>query len=316
MNERSSLNPDPVVTMGMPVFNGESYVRQAIESLLKQSYRNFELVISDNASTDKTEEICRNFAKIDSRIRYIRQPNNNGATANFNVVLSQARGSMFMWVAHDDGWEENFLELLVTELTKDTALTFAYGRSIFVDAHGEVCGRGLNNFFKYQYMRIDPRNPGFLNAIVYYLDRSPFKIYGLYRTRSLDGLRMKPFLGSARYADNVFLLHYLSWAKAIECPQAIHYYRILPRPPVVYAEVGNFVVPTHFDIELAFLNEFLVVLWRRLGLKSIFLAPAIPLLFLGAFVKPWAIITKHWICAVAWTGIKAKLKSAIGQAKA
>lgn len=86
----------------MPVYNGEKYLREAIVSLLEQDYADFELIIADNASTDATEEICREFARLDSRIHYLRNPTNIGAGPNFRLVLSLARGEYFKWAASDD----------------------------------------------------------------------------------------------------------------------------------------------------------------------------------------------------------------------
>ena len=91
----------PLVSIGMPVFNGEDYVEAALDSILTQTFTNFELIISDNASTDRTEEICNDFADSDDRIRYYRQEKNLGAAANFNRVFELSSGKYFKWAAHD-----------------------------------------------------------------------------------------------------------------------------------------------------------------------------------------------------------------------
>ena len=80
----------PRLSIGLPVHNGEKYLAESLESLLGQTYEDFELIISDNASTDSTAEICRHYAKQDSRIRYIAQPRNIGLVANHNFVIEQA----------------------------------------------------------------------------------------------------------------------------------------------------------------------------------------------------------------------------------
>jgi glycosyltransferase involved in cell wall biosynthesis len=106
----------PRLIIGLPVYNGEAYVSEAIESLLKQTYRDFELIISDNASTDATELICRNYAKQDSRVRYVRQPINLGPVENFKFVLRISKAAeYFMWAASDDSWSSNWIESLVGE---------------------------------------------------------------------------------------------------------------------------------------------------------------------------------------------------------
>ena len=99
----------PLVTIGMPVYNGEASIRQALDALLGQSYRGFILLISDNASTDATERICREYAARDARIRYIRQPRNFGAEANFSFVFLEAQTEFFMWAAVDDLRSADFL---------------------------------------------------------------------------------------------------------------------------------------------------------------------------------------------------------------
>lgn len=100
----------PAITIGMPVFNGEASVRQAIESMLNQTFGDFELIVSDNASTDRTQQICRDCAEADPRVRYIRQPINLGAEGNFRFVFRQARSEYFMWAAADDLRSAGFLE--------------------------------------------------------------------------------------------------------------------------------------------------------------------------------------------------------------
>jgi len=100
----------PNVSIGMPVYNGEKTLVAALDSILSQTFSDFEFIISDNASTDKTEEICRQYAINDSRIRYIRQKENLGAAKNFNYVLNEASSKYFMWATSDDIKSPDFLE--------------------------------------------------------------------------------------------------------------------------------------------------------------------------------------------------------------
>ena len=90
------------VAIGLPVFNGEKLIASTLECLLRQTYGDFELIISDNASTDRTEQICREYAERDSRIRYLRQPENLGAVPNFNRVFEISDSQYFKWAAVDD----------------------------------------------------------------------------------------------------------------------------------------------------------------------------------------------------------------------
>jgi glycosyltransferase involved in cell wall biosynthesis len=109
----------PRVSIGLPVYNGERFLAGAIASILAQTYADFELIICDNASTDRTGEICRGFAGRDARIRYHRQPRNLGATANFNRCFELASGEYFKWAADDDDLEPRFLEACVRALDDD-----------------------------------------------------------------------------------------------------------------------------------------------------------------------------------------------------
>jgi glycosyltransferase involved in cell wall biosynthesis len=127
----------PKVSIGIPVFNGADYVGLAIESILAQTYDDFELIICDNASTDTTEEICRGFAGQDKRIVYFRHPENRGASANFVKAFELARGEYFRWHGHDDIIAPTFLEELVQVLDADPGCVLAYPRTVMINEHGE-----------------------------------------------------------------------------------------------------------------------------------------------------------------------------------
>ena len=127
MNDGSTAPPPgspatsaaPRVCIGLPVYNGERFLAGAIASILAQTYTDFELIICDNASTDRTGEICRGFARKDARVRYHRQPRNLGATANFNHCFELASGAYFKWAADGDVLEPRFLEACVEALDDD-----------------------------------------------------------------------------------------------------------------------------------------------------------------------------------------------------
>jgi glycosyltransferase involved in cell wall biosynthesis len=107
----------PTVSIGLPVYNGAKYIKEALDSLLCQSFQDFEIIISDNASDDNTETIARSYEQRDDRITYIKQTTNIGSANNFLYVLHKAKGKYFMWAAHDDMWAENWLEVLIKELS-------------------------------------------------------------------------------------------------------------------------------------------------------------------------------------------------------
>src|SRR5256886_15254499 len=92
----------PRLSIGLPVYNGEDFLAESLDALLGQSYEDLELIISDNASTDGTADICRRYEKQDSRIRYYRQPRNIGCAPHHNFVIQQARGELIKTASHDD----------------------------------------------------------------------------------------------------------------------------------------------------------------------------------------------------------------------
>jgi glycosyltransferase involved in cell wall biosynthesis len=115
----------PLVSIGLPVFNGENSLPATLESLLSQTFTDFELIISDNCSTDNTNEICHMYLKNDPRMRYTRQHENLGPAANFEWVLRHSSGRYFMWAAADDCRSENFLEDCVRILNKSPSCVAA-----------------------------------------------------------------------------------------------------------------------------------------------------------------------------------------------
>jgi len=124
--KKTTIENNFLVSIGMPVYNGSASISSAIASLLAQSFTFFELIISDNASTDNTREICENFAIKDSRIKYHRQLINQGQAPNFEFVLEQASGKFFMWAAHDDLWSVNYLFECVSYLSENISIDFVF----------------------------------------------------------------------------------------------------------------------------------------------------------------------------------------------
>src|SRR5215831_6668002 len=106
---RDPLSGSPLVTIGLPVYDSERYVRQSLDSLLAQTYSDFVLVICDNASNDSTGEICRQYAAADSRVRYYRNETNIGNPGNFNRVASLTSTKYLKWSTADDFWAPTFL---------------------------------------------------------------------------------------------------------------------------------------------------------------------------------------------------------------
>src|SRR2546430_8992564 len=129
----------PKVSIGMPVYNGADYIRRAVQSILAQDYEDFELIISDNASTDETESICREFAERDGRIRYFRNETNVGASQNYNNVFRLAKGQYFKWAAHDDECYPTMLRRCLELLERAPArVAMVYPLAELIDKQGKT----------------------------------------------------------------------------------------------------------------------------------------------------------------------------------
>lgn len=131
------LEKDIKVSIGLPVYNGENFIDNAIQSILCQTFRDFELIISDNASTDNTEAICREYCAKDKRIKYYRNSNNLGASANYIQVFNLAKGSYFKWAAHDDICQPTFLAKCVEALDQDKSAVLAFTKVSVIDNQGK-----------------------------------------------------------------------------------------------------------------------------------------------------------------------------------
>jgi len=184
-NSRAANIHIPRVSIGMPVYNGEKFICKALDSLLSQTFSDFELIISDNASTDNTEALCLEYAACDSRIRYVRQEENQGPLANFQYVLDEAVGEYFMWAACDDYWEPVCVEKWVYWLDEDVdaVLVFSNMRT-FSHTSGKV-------------MRLyvcpsiaDSKRMRLLNR---YLNCTPSLIYGLSRKSVCTDIPIETF---------------------------------------------------------------------------------------------------------------------------
>jgi len=133
----------PLVSIGLPVYNGANFVAEAIRSVLAQSLTDWELVISDNASTDNTVSICQEFAERDPRIIVHRNERNLGVAPNYNRAFELSRGRYFAWLAHDDLVGPEFLERCLRELEDDDQVLLAFPKLVFVDAQRRTIGRQI-----------------------------------------------------------------------------------------------------------------------------------------------------------------------------
>lgn len=130
----------PLVSVGLPVYNGARFLEKAVQSLLSQTFADFELIIADNCSTDRTQSICKTIVKQDGRVRYIRHESNLGACGNWNFVAQHARGKYFKWASANDVCDPHFLELCIACMERDPRVVLAYGRTMLIDESGETLG--------------------------------------------------------------------------------------------------------------------------------------------------------------------------------
>ncbi len=137
IEERNRKNK-PRVSIGIPVYNGDNYLAEALDSILAQTFTDFELIISDNASTDRTQQICQTYVAKDRRIRYYRHAENLGAAKNFNHVFELSRGEYFKWAAHDDICAPEFLERCARVLDDEQSVVLCYPKTTFIDAQGKI----------------------------------------------------------------------------------------------------------------------------------------------------------------------------------
>ena len=154
-----NMTDQPLVSIGMTVFNCERFLAKTIEALLSQEYKNFELFISDNASEDRSQEICRQYQAQDQRIHFSANETNMGARYNAHKVLYQAaRGKYYMWATDNDLWHPTFIAKCVEVLENDPQVVLAYPRALRIDAADQPLGVCPN--------QIDTRNlPGYLHTI-------------------------------------------------------------------------------------------------------------------------------------------------------
>ena len=276
-----------MVSIGLPVFNGERYLAKAIDALLSQSYTDFEIVVSDNGSRDGTASIIKEYCKRDPRIVPHYQQTNIGAINNFQYVLRKARGEYFMWAAHDDLWQENYLEALVATLDKNPNVSLAFAQYAMIDEQSKIFQYGRNNLFKSKAFTVNPDHLPEINSLIYYLDRNPFKYYGLYRRIDVMSIPHKMFLGSPQNAENVFLAHFLARYLSKESKETTFLYRVpeTPKYPREIADNPNYVEVSQIGIEIEFYRRMVGIFMQRKTPRGMVFTALLTILFPLAILK-------------------------------
>ena len=200
----------PRVSVGLPVYNGERYLPNALRRLVEQDYEDFELIVSDNASTDRSEEICRSFARQDKRIRYVRNETNIGLAANHNRAFALGRGQFFKWAAHDDDFPPAMLARFVRAFDEGPpGVSVVYSRCEYIDELENVEGIDSDGVDK-----DDPRPHRRLAHLLWriHMYNSP---YGLMRS---DMLRKTRLHGLYPMSDHVLMAEMAMLGTFVELP--------------------------------------------------------------------------------------------------
>jgi glycosyltransferase involved in cell wall biosynthesis len=223
----------PLVTVGVPVFDGEALLERALGSIVGQTYQNLEIVVSDNASTDGTAAIIAAFAARDQRFRCFRQPVTLPALANFRFVLDHGSGKYFFWAPHDDWWDARFIELGVAALEKNPDAVAAMGTVRYFNAHDQ------------EVLRYDPPYPlsdrNVYRRICKYLTNvvTDHLYYALFRRRVL----LDTIWTQSPNPDKVVIMHALLNGPIIDGWGMSYYNRYIPKSPADLVKV--FALPSY-----------------------------------------------------------------------
>ncbi len=209
------MTTTPRLTIGLPVYNGEKYIAESLDALLGQTYTNFELIISDNASTDGTGDICHRYVQQDPRVRYIRQPKNIGLAPNHNVVVEQARGELFKWGSNDDLYARELVERCIDALDKYPDVVLAHSWTAMVDDSGIV-----TKAFKYPLNTALPRAPERFRSLLF--DSGGDDDYGVIRTEVLRRTAMNE---SYHHADRTIIAELGLHGRFYQVPDWLYFRR-------------------------------------------------------------------------------------------
>lgn len=213
--EDTKPNKRPRLSIGLPVYNGERYVAEAINAILTQTFADFELIICDNASQDRTEEICRAYTALDPRVHYRRAEKNLGAPANYRRTFELASGEYFKWATYDDLCSPEYVARCIAVLDQDSSVVLAYCKTRLIDEYGRLISEYEDN------LHLCDQRPSerFIQFMQKFRLSNP--IYGVIRTASLE---RTPLLGNYIGSDIPLLAELTLHGKFYEIPE-FHFYR-------------------------------------------------------------------------------------------
>ena len=208
----------PQLSVGLPVYNGASYLAESLEALLGQTYGDIEIIISDNASTDSTPDICQHYAQQDPRIRYFRQPRNIGLAPNHNFAVDQARGELFKWASNDDLYARDLLERCVGALNDNPDVVLAHSWTAMIDGSGAV-----TKATEYPLATSSARAPERFRSLL--LDDGGDDDGGVMRTKVLRQTAMKE---SYHHADRTIIAELSLYGRFYQVPDWLYFRRDHP----------------------------------------------------------------------------------------
>lgn len=212
----------PLVSLGLPVRNGEKYIRLTLDSLAAQTFRDYEVIISDNGSTDATPEICREYALADPRIRYTRTEENRGAAWNFCHVVDESRGQYFKWVAHDDLIAPDYLEKCVSVLNTRSEMVLCFTDQVDIDADGKTLPSLYRSHIPRDKRAAAPDPSGRFRRMIK-LDYRCEEVFGLIR---MDVLRKTVLIKPYTDSDRTLLVELCLHGQFVQIPEVLFFHRI------------------------------------------------------------------------------------------
>jgi glycosyltransferase involved in cell wall biosynthesis len=206
-----STESKPYVSIGLPVYNGEKYLNAALESIITQTFSDFEVIISDNASTDNTPQICHEYVAKDSRVHYYRNTVNLGAPKNYNRTVKLSKGKYFKWAAADDVHKKDYLQRCVNILENDPSIVLCHSKTARIDESGFITG-------KYDHsMRIDsPNRYDRFADLISIMSNPCWTVFGVMRK---EILARTPLHGDYRGADANLLAELALYGRLYEVPE-------------------------------------------------------------------------------------------------
>lgn len=255
----------PIISIGIPVYNGERYLAETLDSILAQTFTDFEIIISDNASTDGTESVCRAYQDKDPRVKYYRNSENLGAAKNYNRAFHLSSGKYFKWAASDDLIEPELFETCVEVLENTPNVVLCYSKTNIIDENG----RFVTEYEDRLHLDIDNVKKRFKQLI--YTIAECNAVFGLIHS---DILRKTRLIGNYIASDVCLLTELSLYGKFHEIPERLFFRRVHPKASSYDRSIENQL--EFFDPKLKGKTAF--IFWRQFieNWKSINTVPLNP----------------------------------------